>query len=405
MVQKESFCNFATNFRKMELNVGLFNESFPPVMDGVAVCVQNYAYWMQKKVGGVSVITPNVPGADYSQYDYEVLDYFSVPVPFRQPYVTGVAEVDPAFVAKIVRRRFKIVHAHSPFAAGMAAVKVAKRLNIPMVATFHSKYRDDFSQTLSSKVVVDQIIKRIVSFYEKADEVWVPQASVKDVIKDYGYKGNVEVVPNGSDLVADYPEAYFVEARKQLGIQPDDFVCLFVGQHVWQKNVRLIIEALERVKDTPFKMFFVGNGYAADEMKRLVREKGLNDKITFVGTVTDRERVKRYYAAADLFLFPSLYDTDGLVVKEAAALQTPSVMVETATAASVIKDNENGFLIPNEVEAFANRLRELIHDPQRVRMVGVQASRTLVRSWEDVVGEVLERYNRLIARKKLIVIP
>ena len=274
-----------------------------------------------------------------------------------------------------------------------------------MVATFHSKYRDDFSQTLSSKVVVDQIIKRIVSFYEKADEVWVPQASVKDVIKDYGYKGNVEVVPNGSDLVADYPEAYFVEARKQLGIQPDDFVCLFVGQHVWQKNVRLIIEALERVKDTPFKMFFVGNGYAADEMKRLVREKGLNDKITFVGTVTDRERVKRYYAAADLFLFPSLYDTDGLVVKEAAALQTPSVVVETATAASVIKDNENGFLIPNEVEAFANRLRELIHDPQRVRMVGVQASRTLVRSWEDVVGEVLERYNRLIARKKLIVIP
>ena len=405
MVQKVSFCTFATNFRKMELNVGLFNESFPPVMDGVAVCVQNYAYWMQKKVGGVSVITPNVPGADYSQYDYEVLDYFSVPVPFRQPYVTGVAEVDPAFVAKIARRRFKIVHAHSPFAAGMAAAKVAKRLNIPMVATFHSKYRDDFSQTLSSKVVVDQIIKLIVSFYERADEVWVPQASVKDVIKDYGYKGNVEVVPNGSDLVADYPEAYFVEARKQLGIQPDDFVCLFVGQHVWQKNVRLIIEALERVKDTPFKMFFVGNGYAADEMKRLVREKGIDGQVTFVGTVTDRERVKRYYAAADLFLFPSLYDTDGLVVKEAAALQTPSVMVETATAASVIKDNENGFLITNDVTNFANRLRELIHDPQRVHKVGVQASRTLVRSWEDVVGEVLERYNRLIARKKLIVIP
>ena len=389
----------------MELNIGLFNESFPPVMDGVAVCVQNYAYWMQKKVGGVSVITPNVPGADYSQYDYEVLDYLSVPVPFRQPYVTGVTEVDPAFLTKIARRRFKIVHAHSPFAAGMAAAKVAKRLNIPMVATFHSKYRDDFSQTLSSKVVVDQIIKLIVSFYERADEVWVPQASVKDVIKDYGFKGNVEVVPNGSDLVADYPEAYFTEARKQLGVKPEDFVCLFVGQHVWQKNVRLIIEALERVKDTPFKMFFVGNGYAADEMKRLVREKGLTDKVTFVGTVTERERVKRYYAAADLFLFPSLYDTDGLVVKEAAALQTPSVMVTTATAASVINDNENGFLIPNDLDAFANRLRELIHDPERVHRVGIQASHTLVRSWEDVVGEVLDRYNRLIARKKLIVIP
>ena len=389
----------------MDLNIGLFNESFPPVMDGVAICVQNYAYWMQKKVGGVSVITPNVPGADYSQYDYEVLDYFSVPVPLRQPYVTGIAEVDPTFLAKIVRRRFKIVHAHSPFAAGLAATKVAKRLNIPMVATFHSKYRDDFSQTIPSKAVVEQIIKRIVSFYERADEVWVPQASVKDVIKEYGFKGNVEVVPNGSDLVADYPDAYFADARKQLDIAPNDFVCLFVGQHIWQKNVRLTIEALEKVKDTPFKMFFVGNGYAAEEMKKMVTEKGLDSQVTFVGTVTERETIKRYYAAADLFLFPSLYDTDGLVVKEAAALQTPSVMVETATAASIIKDNINGFLISNDVNAFANRLRELIHDPKLVHRVGVQASHSIVRSWEDVVGEVLERYNRLIAKKKLIVIP
>ena len=389
----------------MDLNIGLFNESFPPVMDGVAICVQNYAYWMQKKVGGVSVITPNVPGADYSQYDYEVLDYFSVPVPLRQPYVTGIAEVDPTFLAKIVRRRFKIVHAHSPFAAGLAATKVAKRLNIPMVATFHSKYRDDFNQTIPSKAVVEQIIKRIVSFYERADEVWVPQASVKDVIKEYGFKGNVEVVPNGSDLVADYPDAYFADARKQLDIAPNDFVCLFVGQHIWQKNVRLTIEALEKVKDTPFKMFFVGNGYAAEEMKKMVTEKGLDSQVTFVGTVTERETIKRYYAAADLFLFPSLYDTDGLVVKEAAALQTPSVMVETATAASIIKDNINGFLISNDVNAFANRLRELIHDPKLVHRVGVQASHSIVRSWEDVVGEVLERYNRLIAKKKLIVIP
>lgn len=389
----------------MDLNIGLFNESFPPVMDGVAICVQNYAYWMQKKVGGVSVITPNVPGADYSQYDYEVLDYFSVPVPLRQPYVTGIAEVDPTFLAKIVRRRFKIVHAHSPFAAGLAATKVAKRLNIPMVATFHSKYRDDFSQTIPSKAVVEQIIKRIVSFYERADEVWVPQASVKDVIKEYGFKGNVEVVPNGSDLVADYPDAYFADARKQLGITPNDFVCLFVGQHIWQKNVRLTIEALEKVKDTPFKMFFVGNGYATEEMKKMVTEKGLDSQVTFVGTVTEREIIKRYYAAADLFLFPSLYDTDGLVVKEAAALQTPSVMVETATAASIVKDNINGFLISNDVNAFANRLRELMHDPKLVHRVGVQASHSIVRSWEDVVGEVLERYNRLIAKKKLIVIP
>ena len=81
-------------------NVGLFCDSFPPVMDGVAVCMENYAYWMQKKVGGVCVITPNVPDTDYSKYDFKVYDYFSVPVPKRAPYVTGIAEIDPVWLPK-----------------------------------------------------------------------------------------------------------------------------------------------------------------------------------------------------------------------------------------------------------------------------------------------------------------
>ena len=389
----------------MESNIGLFNESFPPVMDGVSVCVQNYAYWMQKKVGGVSVVTPNVPGANYKRYDYEVLDYFSVPIPFRKPYVTGIADIDPAFLARIAKRPFKIVHAHSPFTAGLAAANVAKKLNIPLVATFHSKYRDDFSQTIPSKALVNQLIKRIIGFYERADEVWIPQESVREVIREYGYKGHVEVVDNGSDLVADYPDSYFADARKALGIAPNDFVFLFVGQHIWQKNVRFIIEALEKIKDMPFKMFFVGNGYAADAMKNLVTEKGLDKFVTFVGTLTDREAITQYYAAADLFLFPSLYDNAPLVVREAAALHTPAVMIEGATAASILTDNENGFLIPNDLEAFAKRLRELINDPERVHRVGVQASHSIVRSWEDVVGEVLDRYNQLICRTKTIHIP
>ena len=158
------------------------------------------------------------------------------------------------------------------------------------------------------------------------------------------------------------------------------------------------------MKDVPFRMFFVGNGYAADAMKDLVSEKGLDSRVTFAGTLTDRAAITKYYAAADLFLFPSLYDNAPLVVREAAALHTPAVMIEGATAATILRDGENGFLIPNDLEAFAARLRELIHDPERVHRVGIQASRTIVRSWEDVVGEVLDRYNRLIARKSLITV-
>ena len=386
----------------MERNVGLFNESFPPVMDGVAVCVENYARWIQEKVGGVSVVTPRKLNAHYGQYPYEVLDYASVPVPFRHPYVTGIAQIDPLLRAKLYRRRFKIVHAHSPFSAGLMALQVAKTQHIPLVATFHSKFKDDFREVIPSDMVVDQAIKVVMEFFEHADEVWVPQASVEEVIREYGFKGHVEVVDNGSDLVADYPDAYFEDARKALGIAPEEFVFLFVGQHIWQKNVRLVIDALERIKDLPFRMFFVGTGYAAGEMKELVAQKGLSDKVTFTGMLTEREKVTRYYAAADLFLFPSLYDNAPLVVREAAALHTPAVMVEGSTAAEILRDGENGYLVPNELDAFATRLRQLYRDREQVRRVGLTASRTIVRSWEDVVGEVLDRYDAIIARKTRI---
>ena len=390
----------ATIFSPEQANVGLFCDVFPPVMDGVSVCMQNYAYWMQKKVGGVCVVTPNVSGADYSVHDYKVYDYFSVPVPMRRPYVTGIAEIDPTFLAKIATTRFKILHAHCPFASGMAAMRIGRIQKIPVVATFHSKYRDDFARVLP-KLAVDMVIDQIIEFYERADLVWVPQESVVDVIREYGYTGHVEVMDNGSDLVADYPEKYFVDARRRLGIAPEEFVLLFVGQHIWEKNPRLIIEALARIPDVPFRMFFVGTGYAADEMKALVSEKGLDGKVTFVGSVTDRAVITDYYAASDLFLFPSLYDNAPLVVREAAALHTPAVMAEGATAATILKDGENGFLVENDPDKMAELLRRLIHDPERVHRVGVQASKSIVRSWEDCVEEVLDRYNALLRSRGL----
>ena len=384
-----------------ETNIGLFNESFPPVMDGVAVCVENYAHWMQEKVGGVAVVTPRNPGADYSDKAYEVLDYLSIPVPFRAPYVTGISEMDPAFLKQLLQRRFKIVHAHSPFVAGKTAARVARLQKIPLVATFHSKYREDFARVIPGQAMLDVIIKEIVRFYKKADAVWVPQESVKDVLYSYGYKGPIDVMPNGCDLAGDYPDSYFKEARAFLGLEEGLFTLLYVGQHIWEKNLRFTIEALARIKDLPFRMFFVGTGYAEGEMKELVERLGIADKVTFVGRVTDRELLKKYYAAADLFLFPSLYDTDGLVVREAAALSTPSVMLREASASGMLTDGETGFRIDGTLDAFEALLRALAADPGRRQAVG-RAARGIVRSWQDVAEEALDRYNALLTRRFLI---
>ena len=383
-------------------NIGLFNDSFPPVMDGVAICVENYARWMQECVGGVCVITPENRDADYSYKKYEVLTYTSVAVPFRPPYVTGISDLDPAFKTRLMRRQFRIVHAHCPFTSGWAAQNIAKKQRIPMVATFHSKYRDDFARLISSDIILDAVIKGIVRFYESADEVWVPQESVKDVLYSYGYKGNIEVMQNGCDLVGDYSPEFFTEARRALGVADGELVLLYVGQHIWEKNLRLTIETLGRIKDLPFKMFFIGGGYAEDEMKKMVEEKGLGNKVRFVGRLTDRKKLTQYYAAADLFLFPSLYDTDGLVVREAAALHTPSIMLRNASAASMLKDGETGFLIGNTAEDFEAAIRSLDADRSRLETVGLNASTSIVRSWKDIAEEAIDRYNALINRVKLI---
>ena len=385
----------------MEKNIGLFNESFPPVMDGVAVCVENYARWMQEKVGGVSVITPRNPGADYSDKAYEVLDYLSVPVPFRHPYVTGISEMDPAFMKQLLRHRFKIVHAHSPFICGMTAARVARVQKIPLVATFHSKYREDFARVIPAEAMLDAVIKEIVRFYMRADAVWVPQESVKEVLYSYGYKGQIDVMPNGCDLAGDYPESFFREARASLGLEDGTLAFLYVGQHIWEKNLRFTIEALARVRDLPYRMFFVGTGYAEGEMKELVGHLGISDKVTFAGRITDRERLKQYYAAADLFLFPSLYDTDGLVVREAAALGTPSVMLREASASGMLTDGQTGFRIEGTLEAYEALLRAVAANPDRVKAVGLGA-RSIVRSWEDIAGEALDRYNAILTRRFLI---
>lgn len=274
-------------------------------------------------------------------------------------------------------------------------MRIARLQKIPLVATFHSKYRDDFARILPEPAV-KAMLKLVVGFYERADMVWVPQESVVDVIREYGYKGKVEVMDNGSDLVADYPDKYFADARNRLGIRPEEFVMLFVGQHIWEKNPKLVIEALALLPDIPFRMYFIGNGYAAQEMKSLVSERGLDSKVTFVGTITDREKLKDYYAASDLFLFPSLYDNAPLVVREAAALHTPAVMAKGSTASQIITDGADGFLVDNDPEKMAELLRKLVADPARVHRAGIQASKSIVRSWEDCVDEVIDRYNSLL---------
>lgn len=376
--------------------IGVFNDSFPPIMDGVALTVQNYAYWMYRMNQPVCVVTPKAPNY-LNDEPYPVFRYSSFPLLFHHPYRLGVPEIDITFQNSIDRVPFGLIHAHCPFSSGHLALRIAKERKIPLVATFHSKYRDDFEHTFINKTVANIMIKEVIKFYDKADEVWIPQAAVEDTIREYGYKGKLVVMENGTDFTGiDKIDMFRAESRRLLNIGKDEPVFLFVGQHIWEKNTKLIIDALAKLRDINYKMFFIGTGYAEEDMKSMVAEEGLESKIRFLNVVYDRELLKRYYAAADLFLFPSFYDNAPLVVREASALQTPSVMVKGSTAAELITDYVNGFLIDNTTESLAARIRELIAAPDKIRIAGLNASTTIARSWESIAEEVLDRYKFIL---------
>ena len=384
---------------------GIFNDNFPPIMDGVGMTAQNYAYWLHEKGYEVSVVTPYAPKSEHiiKAAKYPIYRYPSIPIPFRPPYRLGLPYIAPRFLYHWHRMDFELIHAHCPFTTGDLAVQATRRQQIPLVATFHSKYRQDFEHNVPSKKVVDWMVKKIIRFFEMADEVWIPQAAVEETLREYGFTGHVEVVENGNDFYTPQTQidAMRKEMRDELGLLPEDTMLLFVGQHIWEKNIGFILDSLALIKDKPFQLFMVGTGYAVREIRMRVKKLGLQDRVTLLGNIHDRERLKRIYAAADLFIFPSLYDTCGLVVREAAAMHTPSLMLGNSTAATAIRDGVDGFLSPDNPQEYAQRILSLMERPDLMTKVGTKASKTISRSWENVIDEVILRYRDIQESYKL----
>ena len=381
---------------------GIFNDNFPPVLDGVAITAHNYAYWLHQKGHKACIVTPYAPGADdfIDNLPYPVYRYPSIPIPLRPPYRYGVSWMDFRLKRKLQNLPFQLVHAHCPFTSGSLALHLARTKHIPLVATFHSKYRQDFERAIPYKYVVDEIIKHIIHFYEQADVVWIPQAAVEETLREYGFRGKVEVVDNGSDL--SLPPAQIEHLRKQarleMGITDSTPVFLFVGQHIWEKNIAFFLDALAQLREVPFRCYLVGTGYAADDIKNKICDLGLHEKVIMKGMIQNRQQLQHLYAAADIFLFPSMYDNAPLVVREAAAMQTPSILLQGSTAAEIIKNGRNGLISENTMDGFVSTLRFAIEHPDKVRTIGKNAAKSLVRSWEDIVDEVNNRYIDIIQR-------
>ena len=373
-----------------------FTDSFLPIMDGVGTVVYQYALNMGKKGHEVYAVAPQTNTGYRGGFPFEIVDYIGLPLLKMKRYRVGAPVLDKHCQNRLNAITADIVHVHSPFTAGHAGVSIAQKLGCPIVGTFHSKYYDDFLQITGIELLAEVGVKHVVNFYDRCDEVWAVSESSADTLHDYGYNGEIRVMPNGTDIHALNDGAARDVAEKLGGDGAP--VLLFVGQINWKKNLRCILEACARLKQ-PFRLVLAGQGPHEKEVAQLAERLGIADRLTFTGHIADNERLNALYSCASLFLFPSLYDTSGLVVREAAAMHTPSVVVGGSSAAEGIRDGENGFLCADDPADLARVIDGALRDPALLEAVGNCAYETIPIPWYKLVDQVIERYGQLIRRK------
>ena len=287
---------------------------------------------------------------------------------------------------------------HTPFIAGAEGLDYAKKKGIPVIGSFHSKYYDDFLQMTGSKHLAGLGTDVIVRFYESCDEVWTVSENSADTLESYGYSKPIYVIPNGMDIKDVGPELAIM-AKEHFKLK-DVPLLLYVGQINKKKNIKRILESCSLLKKDgiPFQLVLAGKGPHEEELSLLARKLGIGDDTLFTGHIQDEDLLDGLYAASDLFVFPSLYDTYSMVVREAANATTASVVVRGSAPAECIIDKENGYLCEDNNISLYEVIKEALSDKERLEAVGLNAKLTIPVSWESVIDEALKRYEYILGR-------
>jgi glycosyltransferase involved in cell wall biosynthesis len=381
------------------MKVALFNDSFPPTIDGVANAVQNYAQIITENYGEAAVITPKYPNVT-DDYDYKVYRFHSAKFLGKMPYRVG-NPLSPKTLLTLKKEKFDVFHLHCPFASALLARELimGKEDRPPVVFTYHTKYEMDIDKYVPTKEFRSIAKKFILNNIKFADEVWAVSEGAAESLRTLGYKGDIVVMPNGTDfkLGKAKPEE-ISEIERMYLIQKDVPMFLFCGRMIWYKNLKLILDALKMLSDSgiKYKAFFVGDGVDRAAVEQYAKNLDIYQNTVFTGAVYDRDRLKAFFTRADLFLFPSTYDTSGLVVKEAAACYTPSILVKGSCASEGVEDGFSGVLCEESTEDFAKKLAELCKNPAMFEILGNNAAKHVYFSWEDSVANAVKRYEHVI---------
>lgn len=376
-------------------------DNFYPVIDGVVLVVDNLAK-MLSKYNDVTVVVPYSSSAveDFTR-PYEVIRVNSIHVPFTE-YRVGVNNKLSKEYKELLKKDFDVIHIHSPFTIGSLGVKIAKKLNIPCIATMHTRFDFEIRKIVNNKFVVDEVIKKIIKVYNKCDKCIAVNSKMIDVFKDYGYKYEPVVIYNGTDLLPlKDKENNIKRVNKLYDLKEDDILLLFVGRITDIKNIFFILDALKLLKEDniKFKMMYVGTGPDEKKLKSKIKQYKLEDYVITTGRIEDRIMLSSIYTRAYLFLFPSLFDASSLVQIEAAVNETPGLFIENSVTADTITNNVNGFTTEFDLVKYKDKIKELINNKKLVDKVSKNAKNMLGKHWNEIAKETYELYVKEIKKK------
>lgn len=292
-----------------------------------------------------------------------------------------------------------IIHVQTKYGLMNYALKYKKKYNVPVITTMHTNYPLIY-KNIKPKFIRNYALKRIVKVLNKCDGIVSVSETLKQEMINLGVKTPITVIKNGinfHNITTDLEEQKSIAFRVG-GIYKSNFNLIFAGRLEELKNVLFSLKVVKKLVENKIPIHFtlIGNGKDENLYKDFVEKNNLQNNVTFTGKIDNREILNILFRFADLFLFTSLIESDGLVVSECAYQKTPSIIMKNTPACERIKNNFNGFICENNIDEFVNKLTEIYNNKELLKEVSENAKNTIPKSWEDVAKEYEKYYESVI---------
>lgn len=388
------------------LTIGIFTETYKPLVGGTEKSIEARKKILTARGHKVYVITPTV--GTYQDNDATIIRLPSQAIPgdFQHGHMVNMLHYTDLkkIFHQVKECALDIISVDTCSPTGHLGLLWAKKLHIPAVYFYHTF----LASLLSHDSLIDAAKNKLLLHYtnqlfsNKVDHVIVPTASIKKYLTShYSINTPISVAPTGSDLSvfnAAKNKALKATMRAKLGIAAHEKVLIYVGRIEYEKNIEFLVDAAALLKKKylhPFKLLIVGDGSTRKKLEKSARQK-LGDSVLFTGEIQFTE-VPKYYAAADIFVFSSRGETQGIVLTEAMAAGLPVVAVKAMGVKDVVLNGSSGYLTKNILDDFVAKLLLLLKDPLLYNTMSRAAQEHAQNFSQERMGQQLEKiYTKVV---------